>query len=41
VPCITYEVEHAGLPALYARHLPGLVAFACREVTQTRAASRG
>jgi predicted deacylase len=30
VPCITYEVEHAGLPALYARHLPGLVAFASR-----------
>ena len=27
VPCITYEVEHAGLPALYARHLPGLIAF--------------
>ena len=24
VPCITYEVEHAGMPALYARHLPGL-----------------
>jgi len=24
VPCITYEVEHAGLPALYARHLPRL-----------------
>jgi protein MpaA len=36
VPCITYEVEHAGLPALYRRHLPGLVAF-----TQRRAASRG
>src|SRR4029077_11255756 len=31
VPCITYEVEHAGLPALYARHLPGLVAFAARD----------
>ncbi len=30
VPCITYEVEHAGLPALYRRHLPGLVAFARR-----------
>ena len=28
VPCITYEVEHAGLPALYTRHLPGLTAFA-------------
>jgi predicted deacylase len=40
VPCVTYEVEHAGLPALYARHLPGLVAFACRAVTRTRAASR-
>jgi hypothetical protein len=36
VPCITYEVEHAGLPALYARHLPGLVAF----VTRMRAASQ-
>ncbi|MDX6598853.1 MAG: murein peptide amidase [Gaiellales bacterium] len=35
VPCITYEVEHAGLPALYRRHLPGLVAF-----TRMRAASR-
>jgi predicted deacylase len=41
VPCLTYEVEHAGLPALYARHLPGLVAFAGRGVTRTRAASRG
>jgi predicted deacylase len=28
IPCITYEVEHAGLPALYTRHLPGLTAFA-------------
>ena len=37
VPCITYEVEHAGMPALYARHLPGLTAFATR---RTRAASR-
>ena len=36
VPCITYEVEHAGLPALYRRHLPGLTAF-----TRMRAASRG
>jgi len=36
VPCITYEVEHAGLPALYARHLPGLVAF----VKRTPATSR-
>ncbi len=35
VPCITYEVEHAGLPALYRRHLPGLVAF-----TRMRATSR-
>jgi protein MpaA len=35
VPCITYEVEHAGLPALYRRHLPGLIAF-----TRMRAASR-
>jgi protein MpaA len=40
VPCITYEVEHAGLPALYARHLPGLIAFACRDVTRTHAVSR-
>jgi protein MpaA len=37
VPCITYEVEHAGLPALYARHLPGLSAF----LTRTHVASRG
>jgi predicted deacylase len=37
VPCLTYEVEHAGLPALYARHLPGLAAF----VTRTPAGSRG
>jgi murein peptide amidase A len=36
VPCVTYELEHAGLPALYARHLPGLMAF----VTRTPAASR-
>jgi murein peptide amidase A len=36
VPCITYEVEHAGMPALYARHLPGLVAF----VTRTHAMLR-
>lgn len=36
VPCVTYEVEHAGLPALYRRHLPGLTAF-----TRMRAASRG
>jgi predicted deacylase len=28
IPCITYEVEHAGLPALFTRHLPGLTAFA-------------
>jgi protein MpaA len=27
IPCITYELEHAGLPALHARHLPGLAAF--------------
>ena len=36
VPCITYEVEHAGLPALHRRHVPGLAAF-----TRMRAASRG
>jgi len=36
VPCITYEVEHAGLPALYRRHLPGLIAF-----TRMPVASRG
>jgi protein MpaA len=23
-PCLVYEIEHAGLPALCARHLPGL-----------------
>jgi protein MpaA len=28
IPCVTYELEHAGLPALHARHLPGLTAFA-------------
>jgi predicted deacylase len=28
IPCVTYELEHAGLPALYTRHLPGLTAFA-------------
>jgi predicted deacylase len=28
IPCITYEVEHAGLPSLHRRHLPGLMAFA-------------
>jgi predicted deacylase len=28
IPCITYELEHAGLPALHRRHLPGLTAFA-------------
>ena len=27
IPAIVYEVEHAGLPALCARHLPGLVAL--------------
>jgi len=27
VPAIVYEVEHAGLPALCARHLPGLEAL--------------
>jgi predicted deacylase len=32
VPCLTYELEHAGMPALFGRHLPGLVAFACRSV---------
>ena len=37
IPCITYEVEHAGLPALYPRHLPGLTALR----RATRAASRG
>jgi protein MpaA len=40
-PCLTYEVEHAGLPALFARHLPGLTAFARRAVTApARAAPR-
>ena len=28
VACITYELEHAGLPTLHKRHLPGLAAFA-------------
>jgi protein MpaA len=32
VPCLTYELEHAGMPTLYGRHLPGLVAFARRSV---------
>jgi hypothetical protein len=27
LPAITYEVEHAPLPALCARHLPGLTAL--------------
>jgi hypothetical protein len=27
IPGIIYEVEHAGLPALCARHLPGLEAL--------------
>jgi protein MpaA len=27
IPAIVYEVEHAALPALYARHLPGLDAL--------------
>jgi protein MpaA len=27
IPAIVYEVEHAGLPALCARHLPGLEAL--------------
>jgi protein MpaA len=27
IPGIVYEVEHAGLPALCARHLPGLVSL--------------
>jgi len=27
VPALVYEVEHAGLPALCARHLPGLEAL--------------
>ena len=26
-PALVYEVEHAGLPALCARHLPGLQAL--------------
>jgi protein MpaA len=29
VPALVYEVEHAGLPALCARHLPGLEALLC------------
>ena len=27
LPAIVYEVEHAGLPALCTRHLPGLAAL--------------
>jgi len=27
IPAIVYEVEHAGLPALCTRHLPGLEAL--------------
>jgi hypothetical protein len=27
VPALVYEIEHAGLPALCARHLPGLEAL--------------
>ena len=27
IPAIVYEVEHGGLPALCARHLPGLEAL--------------
>ena len=27
IPALVYEVEHAGLPALCARHLPGLVSL--------------
>ena len=27
VPALVYEVEHAGLPALCVRHLPGLEAL--------------
>ena len=30
IPAIVYEVEHAGLPALCARHLPGLEALLLR-----------
>jgi hypothetical protein len=26
-PAIVYEIEHAGLPAICARHLPGLEAL--------------
>lgn len=30
IPAIVYEIEHAGLPALCARHLPGLEALLLR-----------
>jgi predicted deacylase len=36
VPCITYEVEHAGLPDLCRRHLPGLVSFVRRRPAGSR-----
>lgn len=30
IPAIVYEIEHAGLPALCDRHLPGLEALLLR-----------
>jgi hypothetical protein len=30
IPAIVYEIEHAGLPALCTRHLPGLEALLLR-----------
>ena len=29
IPAIVYEIEHAGLPDICARHLPGLQALIC------------
>ena len=36
IPCITYELEHAGLPTLHKRHLPGLAAFATARSASAR-----
>jgi hypothetical protein len=38
VPAIVYEVEHAGLPQLCKRHLPGLERLLRGEVVSARAA---
>ena len=36
VPALVYEVEHAGLPALCVRHLPGLEALMRRRLSSDR-----